>query len=185
MPAVEHIYLSEMLDGGAFAWLQHNVALNAALSLRAVQAIPCDWAWFAASGDIGEQGEGSGDTAGEEAAHAASDHVIAQARSIVQSTSFDLVIGSDLVYEEEGMRALVRVFAVLAARGVRLLPNPSRSRSRSPNSSPNPHPHPRPNPNPSPNANQACGSSTRTRATYNSQDLPISPYISLYLPVTP
>ena len=45
-PAVERIYLSEMLDGGAFAWLQHNVALNAALSLRAVQAIPCDWAWF-------------------------------------------------------------------------------------------------------------------------------------------
>ena len=39
----------------------------------------------------------------------------------MQSTSFDLVIGSDLVYEEEGMRALVRVFAVLAARGVRLL----------------------------------------------------------------
>ena len=25
-PAVERIYLSEMLDGGAFAWLQHNVA---------------------------------------------------------------------------------------------------------------------------------------------------------------
>ena len=77
----------------------------------------------------------------------------------MQSTSFDLVIGSDLVYEEEGMRALVggfdtnlnprsglalarpvaqpwlqpepepeplpvnqvRVFAVLAARGVRIL----------------------------------------------------------------
>ena len=28
----------------------------------------------------------------------------------MQSTSFDLVIGSDLVYEEEGMRALVRGF---------------------------------------------------------------------------
>ena len=66
-------------------------------------------------------GKGSGHTAGEEAADAASEHVIAQARSIVQSTSFDLVIGSDLVYEEEGMRALVRVFAVLAARGVRIL----------------------------------------------------------------
>ena len=26
VPAVERIYLSEMLDGGAFAWLQHNVA---------------------------------------------------------------------------------------------------------------------------------------------------------------
>ena len=97
--------------------------------------------------DVGAQGKGSGDTAGEEAAHAASDHVIAQARSIVQSTSFDLVIGSDLVYEEEGMRALVRVFAVLAARGVRLLPNLHPSPSPSPNSSPNPSPNPNPNPN--------------------------------------
>ena len=82
VPAVERIYLSEMLDGGAFAWLQHNVALNAALSLRAVHAIPCDWAWFGASGDTSEQEEGSGDTAGEEAADAASEHVIAQALSL-------------------------------------------------------------------------------------------------------
>ena len=83
-PAVERIYLSEMLEGGAFAWLQHNVSLNltltltpfpspdpnprpgpapnqvglnAALSLRAVQAIPCDWAWFGASGDAEEEAE--------------------------------------------------------------------------------------------------------------------------------
>ena len=34
-PAVEHIYLSEMLQGGAFAWLQHNVRLN--------RTLPCNY----------------------------------------------------------------------------------------------------------------------------------------------
>eukprot|EP00964_Phaeocystis_antarctica_P139736 scaffold104549_cov48-Phaeocystis_antarctica.AAC.1 len=104
-----------------------QVALNAALSLRAVHAIPCDWAWFGTSGGAEEKEEGEevAATAEEEekvvAATADDDEAVAQARSVVQSAYFDLVIGSDLVYEEEGMRALVRVFAVLAARGVRIL----------------------------------------------------------------
>ena len=119
-PAVERIYLSEMLQGGAFAWLQHNVslnlaltlflaltltrtlalttdpnqvALNAALSLRAVQAIPCDWAWFVASGGAEEKEEGEevAATAEEEekvvavAATADDDAAVAQARSVVLS----------------------------------------------------------------------------------------------------
>lgn len=105
VPTIERFYLTEMLDGGAFAWLQHNVTENAGLPLRAVQTMPCDWAWFGAGSGEGE----------EESAE------VAAAHGVVQSAAFDLVLGSDLVYEERGMQALVRVFSALAGRGIRIL----------------------------------------------------------------
>ena len=123
-PAIERIYLTDMLEGGAFAWLQHNVALNTALSLRAVEAMPCDWAWFGASGDAKPAAAAAAAAAAaqqqqqqqqQQAAAAAAaadddDDDVARARSVLQSTSFDLAIGSDLVYEEGGMRALAHAF---------------------------------------------------------------------------
>ena len=104
VPTIERIYLTEMVAGGAFAWLQHNVAQNASLPLQAVQTMPCDWAWFGGNGDAEQDSM-----------------EIEGARRVVQTTAFDLVIGSDLVYEELGMLSLVRVFAAVASRGVRIL----------------------------------------------------------------
>ena len=63
----------------------------------------------------------------------------------MQSTSFDLVIGSDLVYEEEGMRALVRGF--------------------------DPSPYPNPNPNPSPNPDQVQMATLLTEKKIDAQKI--------------
>ena len=99
VPTLQRVCLTEMLDGGAFAWLQHNVAQNAALPLGAVETLPCDWLWFGESAPD----ECSGDAA-----------PVAHARAALLSSRFDMVLGSDLVYDEVGMRALVQVFGALA-----------------------------------------------------------------------
>lgn len=107
VPTLERVCLTEMYDGGAFAWLQHNVAQNAALPLGAVETLPCDWLWFA---------DGAVDECSSDAAP------VADARAALLSSCFDMVIGSDLVYEEGGMRALVQVFGALAeSRDVKIL----------------------------------------------------------------
>ena len=74
---------------------------RARLPLGAVETLPCDWQWFSDGADGGGRDEAE---------------PIAIARAALRDSQFDLVLGSDLVYSEEGMRALVRVFAALAAR---------------------------------------------------------------------
>lgn len=110
VPTLQRVCLTEMLDGGAFAWLQHNVAQNAtALPLGAVETLPCDWLWFRESASDGD--ECSGDAA-----------PVAHARAALLSSRFDMVVGSDLVYDEGGMQALVQVFGALAeSRDVKIL----------------------------------------------------------------
>ena len=96
-PHLESVVLTELVDGGALAWLEHNLEANRRNGslARSVSAEALDWAWVA---DRAE----------------ASDPV---ARTLLER-HFDLVIGSDLVYDHAGAAALVRVLLGAARIGL-------------------------------------------------------------------
>lgn len=81
------VCLTEMEDGGALAWLEHNVQQNQ--SPASLRAAACDWGWYAEARD-------------------------SRAPTALASTPWDVIIGSDLVYNEHGVGALPRVLAALA-----------------------------------------------------------------------
>lgn len=100
--ALKDVCLTEMEDGGALEWLNHNVDHNkahAARSLGAVRTAACDWGWY----------DGARDESAPADAH--------QRRSIaaLASTRWDAIIGSDLVYSDFGAAVLPRVLAALAS----------------------------------------------------------------------
>lgn len=99
---LRRVMLTEMLDGNAFEWLKHNVESNRTrgLPLSAVELIPCDWGWF------------------ENATESAVSHV---GTASITGEHWDLVIGSDLVYNEAGVRMLPRVLRSLACKNSRIL----------------------------------------------------------------
>lgn len=85
--------LTEMIDGGALEWLELNVSRNraAGCELGRLETAAFDWAWC--------------DSPNEPAASGVVDH------------AWDLVLGSDLVYNDVGVQMLPRVFArLLSAR---------------------------------------------------------------------
>ena len=96
-PHLESVVLTELVDGGALAWLEHNIEANRRNGslARSVSTEALDWAWVA---DRAE----------------ASDPV---ARVLLER-HFDLVIGSDLVYDHAGATALVRVLLGAARIGL-------------------------------------------------------------------
>mgnify|MGYP001973419217 CR=1 FL=1 len=89
--AVSRMLLTEMVVGGALTWLDRNVARNrdAGVPLESLSTAALDWAWA----DEDETTEGP------------------------FASVWDVVIGSDLVYNEIGVQMLPRVFARLLAGG--------------------------------------------------------------------
>ncbi len=108
-PALELVVPTEMLHGNAFAWLERNIAMNAeaGLPLSACRAQPLDWSWLADADEASLPSEGD---AGEAEARAAA---LEQLRGV----AWDLIVGSDLVYDEEGARALPAAIAALLRLG--------------------------------------------------------------------
>jgi hypothetical protein len=85
------IVLSEYSAG--LDWLERNVALNRAVFHCAVRVAECDWRWFGS------------EATPEDAAKAA---------QLVGGGGWDLVIGSDLVYNDDGVIGLPRCISALA-----------------------------------------------------------------------
>ena len=107
-PQIKRVVLTELVDGGALAWLEHNVEANRRNGSLApsVSAAALDWAWFE-EGHASDTGEPYGERA--------------TGRALLERP-FDLVIGSDLVYDHAGAAALVRV--LFGASSVALAQDP-------------------------------------------------------------
>lgn len=96
---LDRVILTEMIDGGAFRWLEHNVQRNreAGLPLSACELVPLDWSWLTAPG-----------------ADAAADQGAAALEQL--GTRWDYILGSDLVYNDAGAAAVPAVIAALLRR---------------------------------------------------------------------
>jgi len=95
---LRRVHVTEMEHGNALRWLYHNVHRNRAagcLHGAPLTAGPCDWGWWAAGGSCEDPCGDSG------------------ARAELESEEWDLIVGSDLVYNEAGIRMLPRAFAAL------------------------------------------------------------------------
>lgn len=93
----QRLVMTEQQAGGALDWLNHNLELNreAGKELRSVEAAPCDWNDYIALLKGARISESS-------------DRVVAMDASLAQ-TEWDLIIGSDLVYNEAGVSMLPKV----------------------------------------------------------------------------
>jgi hypothetical protein len=98
---IGEMVMTEMCDGAALEWLQHNLNLNSTASN--VRAAALDWAWCA---------DGATDIV------AAASVAEREACTEILGSNWDLVVGSDLVYNEIGAAMLPRVMAALASRGL-------------------------------------------------------------------
>ena len=100
---LSEMVLTEMVQGGALRWLDYNVQRNrdAGVPLTTVRTAALDWAWM------------------DQGAH----HGACRPAACVEllSTRWDLVLGSDLVYNEAGVSMLPRVLAALAQPRTRIL----------------------------------------------------------------
>ena len=99
---LHQMVLTEMVQGGALEWLDHNVARNreAGLPLADVRTAALDWSWIGEESSAGEDGQ--------------------RALAELLSTEWDVVIGSDLVYNEVGVEMLPRVVGALARGRTRI-----------------------------------------------------------------
>lgn len=87
----DEIVLSEYALG--LEWLERNVALNRARFRCPVSVVECDWQWFAPG---------------------ASDADCARAAQFARDARWDVVVGSDLVYNDAGVVGLPRCIAAIA-----------------------------------------------------------------------
>jgi len=95
--------MTEQVVGGALDWLQHNVRINQeiGLSLHSVDTSPCDWNDYISLLE-----------------HKAEDSSITPAvDTSLASVSWDLIIGSDLVYNRAGTMMLPKVMRALSNKG--------------------------------------------------------------------
>lgn len=109
LPA-QMIWLTETVDDHALVWLQQQVDRNrdAGRSLPNLEVRACDWSWFARPGESSAghaaEGVGSGDGAA----------------ATLRAEHWDLILGSDLLYHEIGVRSLPRVLSALSTPRTRI-----------------------------------------------------------------
>lgn len=86
--------LTEMVQGGALSWLDRNVQRNrdAGVPLASVRTAPLDWSWI-----VDEPTSAAADLAAAERPAAFAE---------LLDTHWDVVLGSDLVYNEAGVQML-------------------------------------------------------------------------------
>ena len=106
--------LTEMIHGGALRWLERNVQRNrdAGLLLPSLRTAPLDWSWVDGDARAHDDEKVHGD---EKAGGSAS--ADAEAAAAIFGREWQLVIGSDLVYNETGARMLPRVLSRLLGGG--------------------------------------------------------------------
>lgn len=125
VPTAE-VCVTEQETGGALDWLRHNVTRA---GLPNLWAAPCDWTLARActaahiAGPCDDACNPGNDAARDAECDAANCHAaaphhspLAQPRDDVLTQQWDLVIGSDLVYNEAGTHWLPRVLAALLQR---------------------------------------------------------------------
>lgn len=109
LPA-QMIWLTETVEDHALVWLQQQVDRNrdAGRSLPNLEVRACDWSWFARPGECSAghaaEGVGSGDGAA----------------ATLRDEHWDLILGSDLLYHEIGVRSLPRVLSALSTPRTRI-----------------------------------------------------------------
>lgn len=103
--------MTEQVEGGALNWLRYNVQLNkeAGKNIDIVDTAACDWNDYIALLE-GEKKEEGATGEGEAPRAIAMDTTLAL-------TKWDLIIGSDLVYNDAGVEMLPRVMKALASPG--------------------------------------------------------------------
>lgn len=90
-PELHEIMLSEYSLG--IAWLERNIELNRARFRCPLRVVECDWQWFAPGAPEADR---------------------VSAERFVRHAAWDVVIGSDLVYNDAGMIGLPRCIAAIA-----------------------------------------------------------------------
>jgi hypothetical protein len=119
--------MTEQVEGGALDWLQHNVQLNkeAGKNLDIIDTAPCDWNDYIALLES-QKNEGSEVKAGEgEKNEGTCGEQEGALRTYAMDTTlaltkWDLIIGSDLVYNGAGVEMLPRVMKALASPETRI-----------------------------------------------------------------
>ena len=101
------IVLTEMVQGGALTWLERNVRRNreAGLPLETLSTAALDWSWV-------DAGDAATPSAAREEESDSDTHGVNSAKAILDD-AWDVIIGSDLVYNEVGARMLPKVIARL------------------------------------------------------------------------
>lgn len=102
--------MTEQIAGGALGWLQHNVEINKAAgkSLDNLDTAACDWNDYIALLNTDKNNHSSDDAVKANEGEAAMDVTLAD-------TEWDLIIGSDLVYNEAGVMMLPLVMKALSS----------------------------------------------------------------------
>lgn len=141
LPNARSIVPTEMASGGALAWLQRNMCANerdrrdggdGLWKPGVLSAVECDWSTYLGGaatksgyGDDemggGEFGDGDGDGEADCNGDADGECVIrdtdeqspSTSSSFLNSTPWDFIVGSDLVYDDDGTWMLPKVFRAL------------------------------------------------------------------------
>ena len=143
LPNAERIVATEMRAGGALRWLRRNVRANERAghgeSLRRLTTEECDWSTYL-GGEPTRSMYGDDDDAPSPATTSTTSPRVetetettektyetdddVEPASTLDSTAWDFVVGSDLVYDDAGVAMLPRVFR-------RLLDNAANARAAS------------------------------------------------------
>lgn len=113
LPLAKAVLCTEQRGGGALQWLRHNIEQNTHLSLQNLCTCHCDWADFGDDQAAGECARsallGSQPLCSDAEAEGPRCEDGANVR-------WDFVVGSDLVYTEDGARQLPRVMRAMATQ---------------------------------------------------------------------
>ena len=116
------IVATEMVEGGALRWLVQNVQRNreAGHAFSTLSTAPLDWNWVINIGT--SDGSDQTSTAATHAPlnsgpHVAGSFAEREAGTSIMSTEWDVIVGSDLVYDDAGVYMLPRVLRRLLAAG--------------------------------------------------------------------
>ena len=100
---IKELVATEMVDGGALEWLERNVQNNRTeVPLSCLRTAAFDWNWIDDEDRQQQQQQ-------EEREH--------EDKANILGTPWDLIVGSDLVYDEAGVDKLPRVLSALLERG--------------------------------------------------------------------
>ena len=143
LPNAERVVATEMRAGGALRWLRRNVRANERAghgeSLRRLTTEECDWSTYLGGEPTRSMYGDDGDAPSPATTSATSPRVETETEttektyetdddvesaSTLDSTAWDFVVGSDLVYDDAGVAMLPRVFR-------RLLDNAANARAAS------------------------------------------------------
>lgn len=127
LPNLACMLLTEQEQGDGLTWLAHNVEINCSTPnvARSVLVAPCDWGVFLngrSQEEASSPAEALSDPLDPIISSEPSLDFLLPASSVGRldprnGKPWDFIIGSDLIYTEEGCRALPKVMQALATKG--------------------------------------------------------------------